>query len=141
MSGTEPHSTKSSAWRFLLAGGANTAITAALLTLLSLVIDPSVAYALVFTVGVVMSVVLADRFVFGVRMSRWAIVAYTAMYLVVFLIGLATVRWMTSQGLPDAGSGIVVVVTAPLTFLGGRLITSLVHRSRQSTAPSTGQVS
>jgi len=129
-----PHSLASSAWRFVLAGGANTVVTAGLLALLSLVIDPKVAYTIVFAMGIVVSTYLADRFVFGVRMTRWAVIAYVAMYVAVYLVGLLVIQRLVADGLPDASSGLVVVVTAPLTFLGGRFITSLVHRSR---APST----
>ena len=46
-----PHSLKASAWRFLLAGGVNTVVTAALLSGLSLVIDPKIAYTIVFEIG------------------------------------------------------------------------------------------
>jgi len=136
-----PHSLGSSAWRFIVAGGANTVVTGVLLTLLSLVIDPKVAYTVVFAAGIVVSTYLADRFVYGVRMGRRTVVAYVAMYVVVYLVGLVVIRWLVAAGLPDASSGLVVVVTAPLTFIGGRILTSVVHRSRTSpTAGSTEQV-
>jgi putative flippase GtrA len=126
----ERHSLAGSAWRFLLAGGANTLVTAGLLALLSLVIDPRLAYTLVFAAGIVVSTVLADRFVYGVRMNRVAVVAYVALYLAVYLVGLLAVHLWTSAGYPDAATSLVVVITAPLTFLGGRLITGRLHRSR-----------
>lgn len=125
-----PHSLRSSAWRFLLAGGANTVITGALLTLLSLVIDPRVAYTIVFAGGILLSTYLANRYVYGVRMTRGAIVAYVAMYVVVFLVGYLVIEVLLANGLPDAASGLVVIATAPLTFLGGRLITHRVHHAR-----------
>ncbi|WP_102510179.1 GtrA family protein [Sanguibacter massiliensis] len=125
----------SSAWRFLVAGGANTAITALALAGLSLVIDPRLAYTLVFAGGVVLSTYLADRYVFGVAMSRAAVAAYIAMYVVVYGIGLLVVDRIGTLGLPDWASSAVVVVTAPLTFVGGRIITGAVHRRRTSTIP------
>jgi putative flippase GtrA len=131
----ERHSLTGSAWRFLLAGGANTLITAGLLALLSLVIDPRVAYTLVFAAGVVLSTVLADRFVYGVRMNRTAVVAYVSLYLVVYLIGLGAVHLWTTAGYPEAATSLVVVITAPLTFLGGRVITGRLHRARIAGAP------
>lgn len=127
----ERHSLTGSAWRFLVAGGANTLLTAGLLALLSLVVDPRLAYTVVFAAGVVLSTVLADRFVYGVRMSRPAVVAYVGLYVAVYLVGLLAVHLGTSAGLPDAAASLVVVVTAPLTFLGGRVITGRLHRSRQ----------
>lgn len=133
----ERHSLTGSAWRFLLAGGANTLITAGLLALLSLVIDPRLAYTLVFAGGLVLSTFLADRFVYGVRMNRAAVIAYVVLYLVVYLIGLGVVHLWTTAGYPEAATSLVVVVTAPLTFLGGRLITGRLHRARTAGAPDT----
>lgn len=126
----ERHSLVGSAWRFLLAGGANTLVTAGLLALLSLLIDPRLAYTLVFAAGIVVSTVLADRFVYGVRMNRMAVVAYVALYLAVYLVGLLAVHLWTSAGYPEAATSLVVVITGPLTFLGGRLVTGRLHRSR-----------
>jgi putative flippase GtrA len=131
------HSLGGSAWRFLLAGGANTLVTAGLLALLSLVIDPRLAYTIVFAGGVVLSTVLADRFVYGVRMNRAARVAYVTLYVLVYLIGLLAVHLWTTAGYPEAATSLVVVVTAPLTFLGGRLITGRLHRARTSDARAT----
>jgi len=134
MSTTEaPHGLKSSAWRFVLAGGANTIVTGALLATLSLVIDTRLAYTLVFAVGIALSTFLADRFVFGVRLNRPAVAIYVAMYLAVYVIGLAVVAQIGNAGLPHSASGLVVLVTAPLTFLGGRLIAVAVHRNRIAT--------
>lgn len=130
---TEPHSLAGSAWRFLVAGGFNTLVTAALLSLLALMLDPRLAYTLVFAAGVVLSTVLADRFVFGVRMNRAAVQAYVALYLGVYLVGLLVIHLASGAGAPPAASGLVVVVTAPLTFLGGRLVTGRLHRSRATT--------
>lgn len=125
-----PHSLGSSAWRFLLAGGANTLVTGALLTLLSLVINPRLAYTIVFAGGIILSTYLANRYVYGVRMTRGAVAAYVIMYIAVFLVGYVVIELLLTRGLPDAASGLVVLATAPLTFLGGRLITHRVHRSR-----------
>ncbi len=119
-----------SAWRFLIAGGANTLVTAGLLALLSLVIDPRLAYTLVFAAGVVLSTVLADRFVYGVRMNRAAVTAYVLLYLLVYLVGLLVVHLWAAAGQPPAASSLVVVITAPLTFLGGRAITGRLDRAR-----------
>jgi putative flippase GtrA len=133
----ERHSLGGSAWRFLIAGGANTLITAGLLALLSLVIDPRLAYTIVFAGGIVLSTVLADRYVYGVRMNRAAVVAYVTLYLLVYLVGLLAVHLWTAAGHPEAATSLVVVITAPLTFLGGRLITGRLHRARTSDARTT----
>ena len=133
-----PHSVSSSAGRFVLAGGANTLVTGALLALLSLAIDPRLAYTVVFAAGIALSVFIADRFVYGVRMNRISKLAYIAMYVAVFLLGLAVVSYLTATGLSRGASGLVVLVTAPLTFLGGRLITSATHRARTPTTTEQG---
>ena len=115
-------SLRSSSWRFLLAGGLNTLITGVLLSLLARVVDPRLAYSIVFVLGVAMSVALAGGFVFGVRMTQKLATHYVAMYLAVYLIGLMAVAIAFQAGMPREFSGLVVVVTAPLTFVGGRLI-------------------
>ena len=128
------HSFIGSAWRFALAGGINTLVTAALLSLLSLVIDARIAYTLVFAVGIVLSTFMADRYVYGIRMGRAGVAAYVVLYVLVYLVGLAAIQIWTATGHPSAASGLVVVITAPLTFLGGRVITGHLHRSRHDSS-------
>lgn len=117
-----PRSVASSAWRFLVAGGLNTLVTGVALSLLAQVLEPRLAYTIVFLLGIVIAVALAGGFVFGVRMTRRTTAAYVAMYVVVYLIGLAAVSLAVHAGMPDSWSGLVVFVTAPLTFVGGRLL-------------------
>lgn len=110
------------AFRFVLAGGFNTLVTGALLSLLATVIHPALAYTLVFAAGIVLSTYLAGSFVFRVRMSRRHVIAYVLMYVAVYLVGLGAVALAVRLGLDEAYTGLVVLVTAPLTFLGGRLL-------------------
>lgn len=133
-----PHSLATSSWRFLLAGGANTAVTAALLAVLSSVMNPRLAYTLVFAAGVALSTLLADRFVFGVRMDRLTIALYVLMYVAVYLIGLVVVAALGRTGLPHYANALVVLVTAPLTFVGGRVLTGRLHRRRMASAEGPG---
>ena len=65
-------------WRFLLVGGANTAVTAALMAVLSMVIDPRLAYTVVDVAGLAFSTVMTSRYVFSaggslVRMSAFVL--------------------------------------------------------------------
>ncbi|WP_149202571.1 GtrA family protein [Actinotalea subterranea] len=122
MSADAPRSLTSSAWRFVVAGGFNTLVTGVALSLLAQVIDPRLAYTIVFLVGIGISVALAGGFVFGVAMTRRLVVLYVAMYLLVYVVGLGVVALADAAGMPDIGSGLVVLVTAPLTFIGGRLL-------------------
>lgn len=123
-----PRSLRSSALRFVVAGGLNTAVTGVALSLLARVIDPRLAYTIVFGLGVALAVAMAGGFVFGVRMTPRLAALYVLMYLTVYLIGLGAVTLAVREGLPDSWSGLVVLVTAPLTFVGGRLL--LVGRVR-----------
>jgi hypothetical protein len=40
---------------------------------------------------------------------------------------------MQDAGLPGGSSGLVVLATAPLTFVGGRIITRVLHDRRTTT--------
>jgi len=119
---SERSETLGAAVRFVIAGGANTLVTGALLSLLALWIDPSIAYTFVFILGIALSTWLAGAFVFRQRMTRRHVAYYVVVYVTVYLIGLLALRLAGAAGLPDALSGLVVFVTAPLTFLGGRLV-------------------
>jgi putative flippase GtrA len=111
-------------------------VTAAALAGLSLVIDPRLAYTAVFAAGIVLAAVMADRFVYGVRLTRSDLAAYAAVYVGAYLIGLAAVQGLRSLGLPAWTSAGVVVVTAPLTFAGGLVIAR--RRSRRAVEEAAG---
>jgi len=117
-----PRSVRSSAWRFVIAGGLNTLVTGIALSLLARVIDPRLAYTIVFVLGIGLAVAMAGGFVFGVPMTPHLAARYIAMYLAVYLVGLAAVTVAVSAGMPREWSGAVVLITAPLTFVGGRLV-------------------
>ncbi|MEI2732907.1 MAG: GtrA family protein [Dermatophilaceae bacterium] len=117
--------------RFVLAGGLNTLVTGLALSLLALVIPPQVAYPIVFLAGIVLAIYLADKMVYGVRMDLRSKLTYAALYVAVFAVGWLVMHAMLDAGMPKQYSGAVVLVTAPLTFLGGRLITNGAARRRQ----------
>jgi putative flippase GtrA len=111
-------------WRFLLVGGSNTAITFVLLAVLAQFIDHRVAYTLVFAAGLAYTTALTGRFVFSAAGSRARTVAFVFWYLGAYLAGLLVVHLVDRDG---ERSGVVVAlatvaVTAPLGFLGGRII-------------------
>jgi putative flippase GtrA len=110
--------------RFLLVGGSNTALTYALFVLLSQVIDQLLAYTTVFVAGVVYSVLLTGSFVFGARRRLSTSLAYAGSYLLVYGIGVLVLQLMMSAGVERAAlTGLAVLsVTAPLNYLGGRLL-------------------
>lgn len=126
--------------RFVVAGGFNTLVTGAALSLLAAFIDPSLAYTLVFAAGIALSTVLAGRFVYRARMTARRVVAYVAVYLAVYVVGLVAVRVATGAGLPGVYTGLVVFVTAPLSFLGGLLVFSrLDEDGRLRPRPQAGE--
>lgn len=122
------------AGRFLVAGIANTLITATLLSLLSLWIDQRLAYSIVFALGIVLSTVLAGHFVFGTGLTRGRTIIFVLVYLGIYLVGLGATMLMMRAGAPAWAAGFVVVVTAPLGFLGG----SLIFRERPTTETPKG---
>jgi putative flippase GtrA len=131
MAATPNRSVVDKAGRFVVAGLANTLMTAALLSLLSLWIDQRVAYTVVFVLGIALSTVLAGKFVFRAGLTRNRTIAYVLVYVGVYLVGLGVTTLMVRFGAPPWAAGLVVVVTAPLGFLGG----SLVFRDRQEPEP------
>lgn len=133
-----PRGLRDSGFRFLLVGGLNTVVTAGCLAVLATLIDPRLAYTIVFVAGVAFATVMADRFVFGVRLGAKGMLAYAGTYLAVYLVGLAVVALIDRSGLPSSASALVVIVTAPLNFLAGRLIARRIH-DRRTPTPEQGQ--
>jgi putative flippase GtrA len=112
------------AGRFVLVGGLNTAVTVALLAVLARLIDPALAYSLVYAVGLVFTTVMTNRYVFSAERSWPRMAAFVAWYLAVYGVGLVVVQVLDSgrQWSSVALALGTVAVTAPLSFLGGRLI-------------------
>lgn len=108
--------------RFLIAGGTNTAATAALVVLLSFFLPAWLAFTLAFALGIVFSVVLTGSWVFQSRLSPGRTAAFAGAYIAIYFCGLALVHVLEIWGAPRAASGTTVMLTAPLSFLAGRLI-------------------
>lgn len=110
--------------RFLLVGGSNTLVTVALFVLLQQWLAPATAYTLVFALGLVYTTVMTASMVFGARLTWRTAGAFVAWYLLVYGVGLLAVQllqaWWTPSSLVTAV--VTVGVTAPLNFLGGRLL-------------------
>jgi putative flippase GtrA len=117
-------STRGQVARFLLVGASNTLVTLVLLALLARVLDPRLAYTIVFALGLVYTTVLSRRYVFRARRSRARGAAFVAWYLAVYALGLGVVHLLSRAGAdsPDLLALLTVGVTAPVNFLGGRLI-------------------
>jgi putative flippase GtrA len=120
--------------RFLLVGGGNTVVTTLLFYALSFVMDPALAFALVYVLGIVFVTVVTPRFVFRSRPPRQRRAALAAWYVVVLICGLAITRVLDrTLDLPHVLVVLgTVSVTAPMGFLGARAI---VGRTPDGTVP------
>jgi putative flippase GtrA len=110
--------------RYILLGSANTAASFVLLAGLAQVLDHRVAYTVAFAAGVIFTTLLTGRFVFSAAGSRGKSAAFACWYVGAYFAGLLAVHVIDSGG---DRSGLVValgaiLVTAPLGFLGGRII-------------------
>ncbi len=108
--------------RFLLVGALNTALTGALIVVISRWIDIQLAYTIVFVVGLVFTTAMAGPFVFRAPLTGRALRRFMSWYLCVYLLGVSVVhvgehRFHISHVWIAAA---VIAVTAPLNFLGGR---------------------
>jgi putative flippase GtrA len=117
-------SNRSSLLRFLLLGGSNTAITWVLFALLARVIIPWLAYTVVFILGLTYTTLLIGRFVFSADNSWRQSRLFVSWYLSVYVVGLIIVQTLQVLGVHSRTllALLTVTVTAPLNFLGGRLI-------------------
>lgn len=110
--------------RFLVVGGANTAVTYALFVALAQVLPPQIAYTLVFALGLAFTVLVTGRWVFEARRSVAASAAYAGWYLGVYAVGLLVLAVLEQLGVQRPlllGLG-VLAVTTPLNYVGGRLV-------------------
>lgn len=114
--------------RFVVAGGANTALTAVVTSSLSLVAPSAVAYTVGYAAGLALSAVTASRFVFRRRLTLRRAVGVCAVNTLAYLCGLVALTLAQRMGLPNGMSGLTVLVTAPVSFLGA----AAVFRDRRS---------
>lgn len=108
--------------RFALAGGGNTLLTAVVTSSLALLMPVPLAYTLGYAAGLGLSAVAASRFVFKRRLTAKRAVGVCAVNLVAFAFGLAALAVGRRLGLPSGMSGLTVLVTAPVSFLGAAAV-------------------
>lgn len=117
--------------RFLIMGGTNTVATAALVILLSFFLPTWLAFTIAFALGIVFSVVITGRWVFQSHLSQRRAALFTCAYIAIYLCGLVLVYLLELWGAPPAASAATVILTAPLSFLAGRLIFANTSKSNQ----------
>jgi putative flippase GtrA len=110
--------------RFVVVGGTNTLATGVAFYLLALVLPARIAFTLVYVAGLTFSVLITPRYVFGVRSSHARRLLLALWYFGTYLVGIGVISLL--KDVVDARRIVVVVgtvmVTAPLGFLGGRLL-------------------
>lgn len=114
--------TAGSAARFLVAGGLNTIATGLVLSGLSLLLPFQIAYPIVFVAGIVLSTFLAGHFVFKSSFTINRVIAYVSTYLAIFGVGWFVLAGLQRMGSPPWANGLVVLITAPLGYVAGRLV-------------------
>jgi putative flippase GtrA len=110
--------------RFLVVGGANTLVTYLIFFLLGLIIPPWLAYTIAFAIGLAWTALASSSLVFRVTFSWRRVLLFVVYYLAVFGLGQLVIR-LIDPGTPLElliTSAVVLVVTTPLTFIGGHFI-------------------
>lgn len=117
-------STRSQVLRFLALGMGNTVATYLLLLVLALFVDARLAYTVAFATGIAINTFLTGPVVFTNRPSPRRLWGYAAWLLVVYAAGLAAVWVALTAELSSRAlvAAIPLLVTAPLSFLGGRVL-------------------
>ncbi|GAA1992029.1 hypothetical protein GCM10009817_37720 [Terrabacter lapilli] len=108
--------------RFILAGGANTLLTAVVTSGLSLAAPTPVAYTIGYAAGLALSAVMSSRFVFRQRLTPRRAVAVCVVNFVAYLCGLVALALGSQLGLPTGLSGLSVLVSAPVSFFGAAVV-------------------
>jgi len=117
--------------RFLVVGGINTLATYAVFIVLGLFITAWIAYSVAFALGLAWVVFGSSRFVFKATTSAKKIALFSGWYLLIYGVGRLVVHVFNPVGLFELAitSLVVLVVTTPLSFLGGRLIFTTSQRA------------
>lgn len=124
---SEPDSVRRQALKFLVVGGANTLVTYVIFILLGLLMPPSLAYTIAFAAGLAWVVFGSSRFVFKGNHGARRLLLFAAWYLVIYAIGRVIIHFIAPVDFVGLllASLAVLVVTTPLTFIGGRYVFAL----------------
>lgn len=118
--------------RFLVVGGTNTIVTAALIVVLGLYMPGWAAFTISFALGIVFSVVMTGRVVFQSHLTPTRAVLYTVAYVLIYCCGLGAVQLLALWGAPQVLDALTVLVTAPLSYTAGRIIFTNTVRKVES---------
>ncbi len=116
--------TEHQAFRFLVAGGANTIFGYGMYLLFNLMLDYRVSYTLSFVIGIFVSFVLNSLYVFRQPLRWGRLVVYPTVYLIQYIVGVACV-WIfvgvfhQSEVFAPIPA---IVISLPLTYVATRFI-------------------
>lgn len=110
---------KNEAIRFILAGGANTAITYLVYLALLNVFGYLISFTFSFATGVVFAFIAYSKFVFYQSYNWKRLPQYSLLYVMQYVMGLALLFILVSKlGLDERIAPIInVIVLTPITFL------------------------
>lgn len=109
-------------FRFGIVGVINTFLTSLILFGLTYVLQPWLAYAITYAIGLSFAVLASSKWIFESHLSWARVSLFFLGYGIVFVIGLAVIEIIVSLGASHQWSTAVVLVTAPLNFVVGRLV-------------------
>ena len=110
--------------KFLIVGTTNTILTYTVFIALSFFAEKWIAFTLAYALGILWTVFMSSKWVFGSRTVPKNILDFAAIHLLLFLIGQAVIWFATIHGIQDklVISVIIISLTAPLSFLAGKFV-------------------
>lgn len=120
----DPGTPRGQVLRFAVLGGANTLATAAAFYGLATVLAARLAFTIVYAAGLTFVVLVTPRYVFGSRSSWSRRVLLAFWYLGTYAVGIGVISLLTSVASAPRIAVVLgtVMVTAPLSFVGARLL-------------------
>ena len=114
----------STAFRFVIAGAVNTALTYALYLVLLRWASYAAAYTLSYVAGIGLSLLLHARYVFKASITPRSMVSYPLLYLGQYLLGLAVisaaVNWLNIA--QEYALALSIAINVPLMFVLSRWV-------------------
>lgn len=118
--------------RFVLVGTANFVISGVVFIGLAVVIDPRIAYLIAYVAGIGFTTVASSNYVFRGRRLPGGRALFAVWYVVVLLVGeiIVHVVSIVAEMPPWITFFATIAVTAPLNYLGGRVILGRPDQAR-----------